>query len=565
MCNIHLYGRCFSEVTVSLFLRLTKMFGLFLFCNLMNVNFLLVNAMDKSKTPVIMALDVETSGPNFMRNGLVSIGVSVQDMEMREICFFQKNLTLEEEMCFDPKCWDDFWSKQPDAYSFVTSNASDPTVVMAELSDFISMVETSYPQCFIVSDNPSFDIAWINSYLSRYTKRPPINYHTNGKYRMIWDSASVQKAWCGLRKGASFASMPSKHRELLGLSSLYIHDHNPLNDARTVASFFIQTWKQMETIGESMKDVERKVTVAKPLVIVKYDAGWPKFFCEEAEKIRTFMGDNVVDIQHVGSTSVPGLSAKPIVDMILVTNDLEAARLRLTSSDLGYRYKGEYNLPLRDLYGKNSDYEIYLHVHQVGSPEIMLNLLFRDFLIANSDAREQYEQVKIMSSQSSRASEKVETGITRYNLMKNDMIVSILQKTGFDGLCVRFATQHAEHEAFEQFRSVFFNEIYGNGHIESISQDTKKFVLYKGTEIIGSSALSDLGAGRFSIDFSTAKTKDGFLRLLQIMETWAKTRMHADSLFAMALKEQCELYLSTGFIALPSATDAKKINLFKGI
>ncbi|MDR1475056.1 MAG: GrpB family protein [Holosporales bacterium] len=64
------------------------------------------------------------------------------------------------------------------------------------------------------------------------------------------------------------------------------------------------------------------------------------------------MGDNVVDIQHVGSTFVLGLSAKPIIDMILVTDDLERARLRLASSYLGYRYKGEYNLPFRDLYGK---------------------------------------------------------------------------------------------------------------------------------------------------------------------------------------------------------------------
>lgn len=565
MRNINLCGNCFSKVAVSLFLHFTKMFELFLFCNLININFILVNAMNKSKTPVIMALDVETSGPNFMRNGLVSIGVSVQDMEMREICSFQKNLTLEKEMCFDPKCWDDFWSKQPDAYSFVTSHASNPTVVMAELSDFISMVETSYPQCFIVSDNPSFDIAWINSYLSRYTKRPPINYHTNGKYRMIWDSASVQKAWCGLRKGASFASMPSKHRELLGLSSPHIHDHNPLNDARTVASFFIQTWRQMETIGASMKETERKGAILKPLVIVKYDAGWPKFFHEEAEKMKTFMGDCIVDIQHVGSTSVPGLSAKPIIDMILVTKDLEAAKLRLTSSDLGYRYKGEYNLPLRDLYGKNSGYEVYLHVHQVGSPEIILNLLFRDFLIAHSDARDQYEQVKIMASQSAGASEKVETGITRYNLMKNDMIVSILQKTGFDGLCVRFATQDAEHEAFEQSRLSFFSGIYGSDHVESVSQNAKKFVLYKGTEIIGASGLSDLGAGRFSIDFSMAKTREGFLKLLGITEAWTKARMRADSLFAVAQKEQRELYLSSGFIELPSATDAKKINLFKGI
>jgi GrpB-like predicted nucleotidyltransferase (UPF0157 family) len=469
-------------------------------------------------------------------------------------------------MCFDQRCWDDFWSKQAEAHSFVTLNATDPRVAIGELSDFITMVETTHPLCFIVSDNPAFDIAWTNLYLSRYTKRPPINYHTDGKYRMIWDSASVQKAWCGLRKGASFTNIPAKHRELLGLSSSYAHDHNPLNDARTVATFFIQTWRQMEMLGGAVKEEEKKTSVSKPLVIVKYDAGWTKFFREESERIKAFMGSVAVDIHHVGSTSVPGLSAKPIVDMILVTSDLEKAKLCLTSSDLGYRYKGEYNLPLRDLYGKNGIYEVYLHVHQIGNPEITLNLLFRDFLISHSEACEQYEKVKIMASQSSGASAKVETGITQYNLMKNDIVVSILQKTGFDGLCVRFATQHLEHEAFEQFRSDFLNEICRGEHIAGeTSKDVRKFVLYRGTEIIGSAGVSDLGLGRFSIDFSMAKTKEGFLKLLQIIEVWTKKRMHADSLLAIALKQQQELYSSIGFVVLPSIGDAGKTNLFKGI
>lgn len=59
---------------------------------------------------------------------------------------------------------------------------------------------------------------------------------------------------------------------------------------------------------------------------------------------------------------MPSLAAKPIIDMILVARDLSSARELLTSKELGYRYKGEYNLPLRDLYGKKGDFEIYLRV-----------------------------------------------------------------------------------------------------------------------------------------------------------------------------------------------------------
>lgn len=206
------------------------------------------------KKCVVMALDGETSGPNFVTNSLISIGVSVQDMEMNEIASFQRNLALEEGRCFDERCLNDFWRKHEEVFHFVTSNASDPKVVMEELSAFVSEIETTYPSCVVVSDNPSFDIAWINLYFSRYTERLPINYHTNGKHRMIWDSSSVQKTWCGLKKGVSFSHIPPKHEKVLGLSSPFVHDHNPLNDAREIACFFIQTWKQIREFEAQFSD-----------------------------------------------------------------------------------------------------------------------------------------------------------------------------------------------------------------------------------------------------------------------------------------------------------------------
>ncbi|MDR1267581.1 MAG: GrpB family protein [Holosporales bacterium] len=310
--------------------------------------------------------------------------------------------------------------------------------------------------------------------------------------------------------------------------------------------------------------MKKQAATTKPLVIVAYDAEWPRFFHEEAERIKAFMGETVADLHHIGSTSVPGLSAKPIVDMLLVTRDLEEARQHLTSSELGYRYKGEYNLPLRDLYGKSGPCETYLHVHQVGNPEIALNVLFRDFLRDHRDAREHYERAKLAASQSSGAGDKVEAGITQYNLRKNDSIVSILRNTGFDSLCVRFVAQHREHEAFEQFRSEFFEQI-GGGDLTEVSAESKKFVLYQGTEIIGSAGLSDGGAGRASIDFAISETPEGFLRLLQVIEAWVMLRMQADSLSAVALQEQSALYVSAGFVALQGARGSGKVPVWKRI
>ena len=119
------------------------------------------------------------------------------------------------------------------------------------------------------------------------------------------------------------------------------------------------------------------------MIIERYNPRWAAFFEIESRKIKSVMGESAVEIHHVGSTSVPDLSAKPIVDMILVTEDLESARKFLSSHTLGYHYKGEYNLPLRDLYGREDEFEVYLHVHRVNSPEIELNLQFRDYLRGN--------------------------------------------------------------------------------------------------------------------------------------------------------------------------------------
>ncbi len=83
-----------------------------------------------------------------------------------------------------------------------------------------------------------------------------------------------------------------------------------------------------------------------------------------------------------------------------------------------YYYKGEYNLPMRSLYGKKGAYTVYLHVHEEGSPEVELNLKFRDFLINNPEVREDYTALKKKAVQSENAQEMVSTGITFYNLQK---------------------------------------------------------------------------------------------------------------------------------------------------
>ena len=131
---------------------------------------------------------------------------------------------------------------------------------------------------------------------------------------------------------------------------------------------------------------------SKHIVVLPYNPDWPKIFEAESQKIKNALGDNCVAIHHIGSTSVPGLSAKPVIDMIGVIKDPEKAIQQLES--LGFKYKDEYNIPMRLYFNRSEGIDTNLHVYQEGHPEIELNLLFRDYLRDHPKVREEYAKFK---------------------------------------------------------------------------------------------------------------------------------------------------------------------------
>lgn len=132
-----------------------------------------------------------------------------------------------------------------------------------------------------------------------------------------------------------------------------------------------------------------------PIRLVDYDPGWPALFEREAARIRPALGDRALVLAHVGSTSVPGLAAKPCIDILLVVPDsadepayvpaLEAAGyvLRIREPDW-YEHR---------LF-KGPDANVNLHVFSPGCPEIGRMLGFRDWLRRHPDDRELYERTK---------------------------------------------------------------------------------------------------------------------------------------------------------------------------
>ena len=113
-----------------------------------------------------------------------------------------------------------------------------------------------------------------------------------------------------------------------------------------------------------------------------YEPGWQILFLEERDRLQASIGEYILDIQHIGSTSIPGMPAKPILDIgIAVTNFEEAVRCIPPMEKLGYRYKGENGIPRRHYFVKGDPRTFHVHMVEIESEGWRSNLLFRDYLL----------------------------------------------------------------------------------------------------------------------------------------------------------------------------------------
>ena len=132
-----------------------------------------------------------------------------------------------------------------------------------------------------------------------------------------------------------------------------------------------------------------------PIHLAEYDPAWPSLYEREATRIQSILGDQVLRLEHVGSTSIPGLAAKPVIDIVLAVPDSahEAAYVSpLVSAGYVLRIREPGWFEHRVLNGP--DTRVNLHVFSDGCPEIERMLAFRDRLRTHDDERRRYEEVK---------------------------------------------------------------------------------------------------------------------------------------------------------------------------
>jgi GrpB-like predicted nucleotidyltransferase (UPF0157 family) len=136
---------------------------------------------------------------------------------------------------------------------------------------------------------------------------------------------------------------------------------------------------------------------AEPVIIVPYDPQWPPRFQQLAKNLRAASQSKALRIDHIGSTSIPGLAAKPVIDIqvsVAALEPVEAYGRALGS--LGYVFRADNtDLSKRYFREKPGTRRTHIHVRQAGSWGEQLNLLFRDYLRVHEQDASRYAQVKM--------------------------------------------------------------------------------------------------------------------------------------------------------------------------
>ncbi len=129
--------------------------------------------------------------------------------------------------------------------------------------------------------------------------------------------------------------------------------------------------------------------------LVPYAPEWKDYFELEKVALQQALGSYILDIQHIGSTAIPGMPAKPIVDIAIAIVDFEEAKAYIPLIEkLNYEYKGEFGIPRRHYFVKGNPRLFHIHMSEITSIEWQNTLLFRDYLRQHSDVAQEYARLK---------------------------------------------------------------------------------------------------------------------------------------------------------------------------
>ena len=132
--------------------------------------------------------------------------------------------------------------------------------------------------------------------------------------------------------------------------------------------------------------------------VVPHNPQWRHAFETERMQVAAALGNNVVAIHHIGSTAIPKIYAKAIIDLLVAVKDItEVDNQTSAMVSLGYEAMGEYGIPGRRYFRKNNQEGLrthHIHAFEAGSAEVERHLAFRDYMIAHTADAERYSELK---------------------------------------------------------------------------------------------------------------------------------------------------------------------------
>jgi GrpB-like predicted nucleotidyltransferase (UPF0157 family) len=166
--------------------------------------------------------------------------------------------------------------------------------------------------------------------------------------------------------------------------------------------------------------------VIRKVAVVPHNPDWQSAFTTESQHIAMALGDNLVNIYHIGSTSIPTIYAKPIIDILIAVKDLaKVDNLIISIEALGYIGMGEFGITGRRFFKKDNAAGMrthHIHTFETGSPQIDRHLAFRDYLISHPETALEYSKLKQQLAQ------KYPTDIQSYMDGKAEFISEIDKK-----------------------------------------------------------------------------------------------------------------------------------------
>jgi len=133
-------------------------------------------------------------------------------------------------------------------------------------------------------------------------------------------------------------------------------------------------------------------------LVVPHDPRWKALFLDEQAILDDSLGEQAIAIEHIGSTSIPGILAKPIIDILIeVVSVDELDKLNPVMESVGYEVMGEFGIESRRYFRKTNAFgrrTHHVHAFSSSSPHLLRHLAFRDFLIAHPETAQRYSEIK---------------------------------------------------------------------------------------------------------------------------------------------------------------------------